>query len=51
MSVLIRLRLGQVETARKDLDGLLAIKNPSPDVTLLLAEATALSESLSRARR
>jgi Flp pilus assembly protein TadD len=46
VSVLIRLKIGQLTSARADLDTLLALKTPTPDQRDLIAEAKALSEGL-----
>jgi eukaryotic-like serine/threonine-protein kinase len=51
VSVLVRLRLGQLGPARADLEKLRAIKTPSPDLTALIEEATALLRGSGRAVR
>ncbi len=50
VSVLARLRLGQVETARVDLDRMLTAKDPGQNLRLLINEAKAVSDWLQRKR-
>ena len=48
--MLARLRLGQFDTARADLDRLLVAQVKSPDLKALIEEAKALSDELRRTR-